>query len=201
MLHRLQFCTLLLLLLSAGCGRTAPQATPNTAPPLVDKFISVHVPGISQPDIYQANQVELPGETMVVGVVVNEQARAYMVDAMDVSQGGKIILGEDESALARHVVNDLVDGIPISVTYCETTDCSTVFTDAGSQPLELCVGGWSGDSMLLRYQNSTFAQDQSAPPLPRFPHQVMAWDEWRNTYPQTQIYLGDFAERYVTGAG
>src|SRR5262249_58636248 len=91
--------------------------------------------GIRPPPVQAAAAAQLPDDAPVAGVVAGGQARAYLLTAM--------------TGLTAHVVNDLVGGTPVTVTYCDRTDCLCGFTaDTPGQPLEVNVGGWAGKLML-----------------------------------------------------
>ena len=57
----------------------------------------------------------------VIGVTAGGRHRAYLVRAL--SLGAK-----------SHIVNDVVGGVPVSVTYCDIYTCTRLFIEA-SAPL------------------------------------------------------------------
>src|SRR5262245_25715745 len=62
--------------------------------------------GTRQPPAVPAAAAKLDDDDVVIGVVAAGRARAYLLRAMD---GGP----------ENHIVNDLVGGAPVSVTYCD----------------------------------------------------------------------------------
>src|SRR5439155_127862 len=67
-----------------------------------------------------------------------------------------------------HVVNDMLGGVPVTITYCDQTDCLRVFTDpVGKQPLDMGVGGWVDDedrgTFVLRVGTMLFRQNTGRP--------------------------------------
>src|SRR5215831_3567798 len=77
---------------------------------------------IQRPPVLKATAAKLKPEETVIGVEVGGRARAYRLAAL-----------EDHR---RHLVNDLVGGVPVSVAYCNMSHCVRVYTDPqGSQPL------------------------------------------------------------------
>lgn len=164
----------------------------------------VDVPGIKNPNVFPGNDVDQRVDVEeVIGIVVGDRARAYLVEAFEVgSQGSESsFTQENAQILERHVVNDVVGDLPVSITYCDKTLCKDVFTAPGETPLKLSVAGWSGQAMALRYNDVVFAQSETNPPLGRLPFQATTWGEWKKLYPQTDIYLGRLARGYTSRAG
>ena len=109
----------------------------------------------------------------------------------------------------RHVINDVVGGKPITVTYCDATDCVAVFTDpTGHEALEIAVGGWTGrsvsskseGSMLLRVGSTLYRQDTKQPleekdsaPFPYSEANFVrtTWQQWREAHADTDVYIGE----------
>jgi hypothetical protein len=128
---------------------------------------------------------KLPDEEEVVGVSVNGQHRAYLLEALS--------HGPD-----KHLVNDLVGGRPLSVAYCALHDCIQVVTGDGFRPLELEVAGLDPEGMLLsvdkhRYRESTLEPLKADSPA--FPYQRHAWERttwgaWKRAHPDTDVFLG-----------
>jgi hypothetical protein len=80
------------------------------------------------PAVEAADAAGLNDAEIVVGVVVGGRARAYRLDAM-----------RDRE---KHVVNDMIGGVAVSVAYCDLTDCVRGYTDASAaQPLDVAVEG------------------------------------------------------------
>jgi hypothetical protein len=143
-------------------------------------------PGIRQPATSSVQDSALAEDAEVIGITVEGRARAYSVAALS---GGP----------AWHVVNDVVRGRPVSVTYCDLMGCTRVFTrDGGSKPLALDVGGWmNGKGMMLQIDGVNYALKDGAnlsnpndAPLPykRMSHMLTTWGEWRRTHPDTDVY-------------
>ena len=49
----------------------------------------------------------------------------------------------------KRVVNDLVAGVPVSVTFCDESHTIRVFTSPQSEPLHLGVVGWRDHQLVL----------------------------------------------------
>jgi hypothetical protein len=166
----------------AGCSTSSSEAD-GTKPIgfISTPFISM---AIVRPDVHAADAVDIDGDELVVGVVAKGKPRAYVLKAF------RKIIG--------NVVNDVVDEIPVSVTYCSRTDCVRVFTDVvAGKPLDLRQGGYS-DGLLLLSGQYYFQQrtGRSLTPNVDFPyglltHEVTTWAKWKQANPETEVYTGD----------
>ena len=180
----------LALLSGVGCSETAgpPAAAgpPATAEPALSGPIEVSgggmastpfiYPGLKQPAALPAAEANLPDDARVIGISTAEQSRAYLVTAL--------------SAMATHVINDVVGGVPISVTYCDQTDCTRAFTDDRTEPIDLFIGGWMSDEMALQFQGQFYLQSADDIPLSDYPFVVTTWQEWRTDHPETDVFTG-----------
>ena len=144
----------------------------------------------------------LPEEAPVIGVVAGECARAYSLDAF--------------KDVEDHVLNDVLGGWPLTVTYCPQNGCARVFTSSrGSEPLDIAVGGWVGQPgpepdvgsvMLLRIGFERYFQDtgESLGGTGEFPFQQSepektTWGKWRSRHPETDVVV-PAAEKQNRGA-
>jgi hypothetical protein len=113
-----------------------PEFTPRVNHPAAKTAVQdagpdylVDLPGISTPRSYPAGQVRVSEDDEVIGITVGAKHRAYLVRALD--------------AITCHVINDLVDRHPVTVTYCNRTDCAKVFKGVvEGVPLAIGIGGW-----------------------------------------------------------
>ena len=151
--------------------------------------------GIIRPRTVAASTARLPEDEMVIGVRIHGKARAYRRAAL--------------TPILDHVVNDVLDVVPVSVTYCDRTNCTRVFTDDGSEPLELRVGAYL-DGMLLKLHGRLYRQDTGAAadhvddnPLPyqTLPFEETTWRQWRSENPDTDVYLGRSNPAESRGSG
>ncbi len=151
------------------------------------QFSPFMVPGLQDPRTLPANASRLADTEPVIGVVVNGKPRAYSVQAM--------------SYPPWHVVNDVIVGVPVSVTFCDQSDCTRVFTSGGSaKPLDVDVAGLYGHEMIVKvdgflyFQESgkAFNQGASAGSLPYadFPWEPTTWKAWRQRHPDTDVFVG-----------
>jgi hypothetical protein len=150
----------------------------------------VTVPVVQLPPTVTGRDARVRDETEVIGVSVADRHRAYVLDALE--------------PLPRHVINDLLDGVPCTVSYCNVTDCVRVLTAPGAkEPLAIAVGGWDSRSaegvMLLRVGSDYYRQDSGLPlaeaEVARFPYvdlefERTTWGNWREAHPHSDVYVG-----------
>jgi hypothetical protein len=125
----------------------------------------------------------LPDDAEIVGVVVNGKARAYLLKAL--------------APLDHHVVNDLVAGVPLSITYCNETQCLRAFTGkTAGQPLDIWTGGYA-NGLLLKVGSDFFEQQSGkglSPgttfPYQDYPHERTTWKAWKEAHPASEVYAG-----------
>ena len=146
---------------------------------------------VHKPTATSADSTWLPDEAPVIGVTARDRHRAYAICAF-----GNI----DE-----HVVNDLVGGVPITVTYCNRTGCTKVYTSPSSnRSLDVAVGGWVANRGRVRTEycfcasirTITFRTPESSSPAgATFPYPEVAfeqttWGQWRRAHPETDVVTG-----------
>ena len=158
--------------------------TPSTAPFRPMAMTPFITPGIDRPAVVSAAEATLPDETPVIGVVAEGKYRAYRIGAFH--------------KINSHVVNDVIGGSPISVTYCDRTQCVRVFTDAPrGAPLKLDLGGYM-DKMFLKAGDGFYFQDSGDPisagntsrlPYRAHPYETTTWKKWKDAHPTTELYL------------
>ncbi len=149
-------------------------ATPGIALPVVT------------PPVQKADAVNLPDDLPVVGVVVNGRARAYSLLAL--------------SPLDRHVVNDLIDDVPVSVAYCDIARCLRVYThEQRGEAIDLSQTGRTNEGLLLKYEGRMYAQMPGTVPGgggTKLPLETLVsvettWKAWRQMHPNTEVYTGE----------
>ncbi len=134
--------------------------------------------GVRTPPTVAADAARLADDARVVGVSVGERHRAYSIEVL--------------SAMTSHVVNDLVDEVPVSVTYCNQSDCARVLTsEEHGTPVDLWLGGWMGGQMSLRYHDLHYPQTSERLPLLDYPFTLTSWREWRELHPDTDVFTGE----------
>jgi Protein of unknown function (DUF3179) len=142
---------------------------------------------IVRPRVIAANEAALRPEELVIGVEAAGHPRAYRLAAL-----------EDPR---RHVVNDLIGGVPVSVVYCNLTQCLRVYTDsAGFGPLDVEIAGLFNGEMVVRLRGGLYLQNSGAAleptkSPPSAPYRLLApelatWSEWAARHPDTDAYVG-----------
>ena len=152
----------------------------------------IELPPLVAPVASTPDEARVRSDADVIGVTVDGRHRAYVVATL--------------TPIREHVVNDLVGNTPLTVTYCDRTDCVRAFTaDDRSTPLDLAVGGWvraNGRSgMLLRSGRHRYLQATGQPfdeKGPQFPYREVqvkrtTWAKWRAAHPDTDVYVGGAA--------
>lgn len=132
--------------------------------------------GIQNPSLIEAAQAKIADSEQVIGIVVNGQPRAYLLNGM--------------SAMEAHVVHDTIGDQQVTVTYCDKTNCTRLF-HRDVDPDKIQMGGWSGRKMWLMVDGKRYVQDSKQIPLTDFKdYEICSWGEWKKRHPQTKIYLG-----------
>lgn len=146
------------------------------------------IAGVKHPDLVAASELQLNSDEEVIGVEFQGKAFAFVKRGM-----------HDPTT---HIANLLVDGKPLSVTYCSMAQCARVVTaDERDEPLDLRVGGLDIHSqMVLLFEEQRFGQASMQLPLNDQPFQQMTLGEWTKRHPSTSVYLGDVQLEYGSGA-
>lgn len=150
---------------------------------------TMRVAGVRRPKTVPASEARIHRDAKVIGIVVGGRARAYLVKSFDPVPGLRHEL---------HVVNDLIAGIPVSVTHCVRTGCTRVYSSTpSSEPLPIEFGGWSGTGLLLSVENTFYDQQTGVPmndgsvfPYPEKEFVSTTWEEWLESHPDTDLYQG-----------
>jgi hypothetical protein len=165
---------------SAGQVAVAPAPMPPLAPTasMNTPFI---MPLITAPKTFVTDDVQIPDDMKIIGVVEQDTATAYLCAAM--------------SSMGSHVVNDVVGTRPIAVTFCDRTDCARVLRDTGDgKPTEVQVGGFFNQQMSVYLGGIMYPQLSKEIPLADQPFTQTSWREWKTQHPATRVYLGNMAK-------
>jgi|GEM_PF-2288156 len=139
----------------------------------------VDLPAISDPTFLTAAAAELNNDDLVIGVVAFGEAKAYLKSAF-----GK--------GLTSHVVLDRFGATPVTITHCDLTSCTRVFSSTKENSLsDIHCGGWMAEQELaLLVGNKRFAQSSNEIPFDDVPFVITTWDKWRVEHPHSPVYLG-----------
>lgn len=161
-----------------GAGSVAPNSPPAAETPSTGHADTPMIlPGVT-PLLIPAEKATLADDARVIGVSAGGVDHAFSVETM--------------SRMNSHVVNDLLGTQPISVTYCDRTDCARVLTrEEGTEPIPLDLGGWMQGSMALRYRQKFYPQLDESLPLQNHDFELTTWKAWRDAHPETLLYIGN----------
>jgi hypothetical protein len=135
-------------------------------------------PGIVVPPVASAESTTIRDDADIVGLEVNGRHRAYCLSEMD--------------SPSTHVINDLIDHIPVTVTYCNITRCVRVFTkpEDPDKPLNVSVRGFADGQMVIHIDQKDFGHDSAEIPLKELAFERTAWGAWKSAYPDTDVCTG-----------
>jgi hypothetical protein len=158
---------------------TASMPPMKTTPTEATPFLAAP---IDRPAVVAAKDSKLADDEDVIGIVVNGRPRAYRVKAF--------------AGMFSHVVNDLMDTVPVTVTYCDRTNCVQAFTGPQrGETLDIWTGGYD-QQLILKFEKTFFWQhtgkviDSEEVMFPAFPYERRPWKEWRSIHPTTDVYEG-----------
>lgn|GEM_PF-3898985 len=168
------------LVIVSGCMDHADQvtATAKRFEGVVRNFEMLG-PLVQNPELLRADALGIEDKASVIGVSVNGEHRAYRMQGM--------------SMVETHVVNDVIQSVPVTVTYCDLRRCVRVFSKTGlaDAPLNVRVGGFNDQTgLLLNVDGEVVPQAADSVPLTRLDATVMSWKEWKSAHPDTSVYLG-----------
>ena len=152
--------------------------TPEWALAMMGKKVSFPLPGIVDPPVEAASAATAQDSAEVIGVSVNGHSRAYFVS--------------DMGTPFTHVINDIIDRVPVTVTFCDRTGCARVFsnTDEPDRPLDVGIGGFANGQMVLHVDHKNFGQNSRDIPLQELEFERTTWGAWKSAYPDSDICTG-----------
>ena len=144
------------------------------------------IPALTNPNFVGPSFVEyLRPDDLVLGVVINGEARAY----------------PHNIGWWHEIVNDKIGGRAISVTFCPLTGTGLVFdaTDAHGGQFQLGVSGLlfntnlvmydrrDGDTLYPQMAFKAISGPRRGESLQLLPVVETTWDTWRTLYPRTRV--------------
>jgi hypothetical protein len=135
-------------------------------------------PGVTDVEFISAAATQLDDAAIVFGIVVDGDAYAFSRQGMQLE--------------TRHIVNTIIHGNPISVTFCGFSGCARVLSaNRGSGAIDLRVGGLDIDrQMVYLFKGIRYAQKSTALPLRDFPFERTTLGSWKKLHPYTLVYEG-----------
>jgi hypothetical protein len=128
----------------------------------------------------------LAAADLVLGIVLGKESRAYPIDMLNLEP-------------RRKVLNDVLDGQPIAVTWCDACHSGIVYSRAvAGQVLVLAVDGRLWNESLVMYDpptHSLWSQLQgeakqgkwAGTRLRALPSVVTDWQSWTRTHPESTV--------------
>jgi hypothetical protein len=158
-----------------------------TANPFIDG-----IPPIDNPKFFTANEYEnsnyFDGDTRVLGIVVNGIARAYPIDILDYHE----------------IVNDVIDGQHVSITYCPLTGSGLPFLTSEMADTTFGTTGFLYENNLIFYDRETVTYwsqmsnsfwcseiEHKVRSFPTIPVIETTWNAWRNIHPNSEVLTRD----------
>jgi len=182
---------LVALLLAFGCAPSPDETVVNLAPPPEDRSGFTHIePGGFKINYNRENvpakKANLGDTDIVMGVVVDGQARAYPVNFMT----GPI----------NEVVNDHLGKMNIAVTWCSVDYSGVVYQrEFDGRPFHFGVLGMDNGAMVLydrqtgSHWNQLFGKavdgKMEGQKLKKLPSSLTTWKQWVDRHPETTVYI------------
>jgi hypothetical protein len=141
-------------------------------------------PGLKQPKWISAADADahLSPDEPIIGVEINNDARAYPLDAV----------------LRPHLVTDTIGGEAVTMSYCMLCNSAMAFKpEVAQQRLDLMVPlQWENNLMLYDASTQNLIQQitgeivqgpDSGQTLPTYPTRIMPWAAWQQLHPDTKV--------------
>ena len=145
--------------------------------------------GIDDPEIQAGAETFFADGTPVVGVSVGDKHRAYLLVALQ---------GVRPDGTVGSIVNDVVDGTPVTVTNDNDAPLVRVFAATkGSRRIRLRLAGMgSGGVMRLTFDGEVYyTQAAKDLPLKDLPFEQTTWKKWKTQHPKSDIFVGVFPSK------
>jgi len=162
--------------------RLPPQLGPlqraDNLPKLPAQRLSVA--GVKNPSLLRADAATLVDDEIIIGVTAFGESRAYVRRAFD-------------RLARRHVVHDQFGSTPVTITHCDRTRFTRVFISKdGKTQCDVRCGGWLEEQeMALLVDGKEYSQSAQDIPLDDLDFVVTTWKEWRETQPNSRVYIGE----------
>jgi hypothetical protein len=191
---------LVLAIVATACGpgeRTPEGEAPRPSPSpsalvpedeLVEVLAPDSIPSIDDPRFVPPGQASwLAGQEPVISVELGPDARAYPVQILTFHE----------------IVNDVVGGTPVAVTYCPLCNSAVVFRrEAQGRLLEFGTSGKLYRSALVMYDRQTeslwthfdgtaISGPLAGTRLELVPSQLLSFAQWRAEYPDGRVLSRD----------
>lgn len=129
------------------------------------------------PEMLPAWVMEFPDDERVIAIEVAGQHYAYPLSVMN--------------GVGEHIINDFFEGKPITIAFCDMTDCVRVLTTGKvDRPLAVMQHGLQNGELALLYGGLSHQLSSDTIPLDQYPHKVVAWPSWRDEHLDGLVYPG-----------
>ena len=153
------------------------------------------IPPIYSPVFVPASAVNLPDDELVVGLAIDNDARAYPTGIL----------------FSREIVNDVVGGFPVLVTWCPR--CYTALVHERRIHGSVLVFGNHGalykgamtwfdhdtGSVWSQPLGTAMAGPRVGAALSLIPSQITTWSDWRASQPETTVLVVDEPSQPFSG--
>jgi len=141
--------------------------------------MEVDIPGIADPTFVPVEKADLKDDDLVIGVIAFGEARAYLKRAF-------------AKGLTSHVLLDQFGATRVTVTHCDLSNCTRVFSSTMENSLgDIHCGGWMAEQELaLLIAGKKYPQSSKEIPFDDLPYLITTWDKWRGEHPRSAVYLG-----------
>lgn len=145
------------------------------------------IPSIDRPKFVSAQESPLQNGDLVLGLEIDGDARAYPLDIL----------------VWHEIVNDVVGGEPVAVTYCPLCFTNQVFKRTiEGEVVEFGTSGKLYNSNLVMYDSSTesywsqalgqaITGERAGYRLERVPFDVAYWEDWKAINPESKVLSQD----------
>ena len=136
------------------------------------------LPALKMPYVDPPDANPIPSSANVVGVSVGNEHRAYLIQGMQF--------------WSCRVINDMVDGKPITIIYSRRPDRVRVLTGDSHEPLPIGLFGWKNGEQVMTFgkdDEGRFGFSEKAP-FDDYEFERTSWAAWKRKHPKTLVYTG-----------
>jgi hypothetical protein len=99
------------------------------------------------------------------------------------------------TGMSEHVVSEVYEDLPITVTYCNESECVRVFQgQVGEEKLDIMQAGLAAGHMAILVDGQSFLQEAEDIPYSEYPFELMLWGEWKTNHPDGLVLTEIFWE-------
>ena len=129
------------------------------------------------PPMTPARDMELADDEKVIAIEVGGEHFAYPLTRF--------------TGIGDHVVNRAFHETPITVAYCDLTDCVRVLTaDNTREALPVSQNGLTNGELALRFHGLAYQLSKDTIPLERYPFTIVNWKSWFKDHPDGLVHPG-----------